>query len=256
MRKVLGILVLALCFVLPQMALADDVAAADIPVYQIEPANCIVYTDGVIPAGTAYSVIGVTYPAEGTSLGDYFVTNAPIQWGHVSYQNGKMGLIVMNPNVILSQRTYTEMEAVAAEARHKLNGSSYAFTPWGYETSAPTMQTALVICHNLTIRETPDTRAKGLVYLSYGDTITCTGNQHPGWLEATANGQTGWVRREFLLLSPQYITFEKETPVLAWPSPDAPWVGLLDAGTSSPILGEYNGYTVISLRGASGFVVK
>lgn len=250
------LLLLLLCLMLPAAALAEFVATQDIQVYQIEPANCIVYSDGVIPAGAAYTVIGVTYPAEGTSLGDYFVTSAPIQWGHVSYQDNKMGLIVMNPDVILQQRTYSELEAVAAEARHRLNGCSYPFTPWGYEDAAPATETALVICHNLTIREQPDTRAKGLVYLSYGDTITCTGNRHPGWLEATANGQTGWVRREFLLLSPQYITFETETPVLAWPSPDAPWVGLLDAGTTSPVLGEYNGYTVISLRGASGFVAK
>lgn len=249
------LLLLLLCLMLPAAALADFTATQDVQVYQIEIANGEVYTDDVISAGSVYSIIGFTYPEEGTALADYFVTSAPIQWGHVSYQGGsREGLIVLNPNVILRQRTYTEVEAAAAEARHRRYGCAYPFTPWHHDGAARPMETALVICHNLTIRERPDTRANGLVYLSYGDTITCTGNRHPGWLEATANGKTGWVREEFLLLSPQYVTFAVETPVLAWPSPDAPWVGLLDAGTTSPVMGEYAGYTVISLRGASGFI--
>ena len=90
--------------------------------------------------------------------------------------------------------------------------------------------------------------------LPYGTTLTCTGEKHPGWLEVTAAEQTGWVREEFLLLNPSYLTFAEETPVLAWPSAEASWIGLLSAGTSAPVLGEVDGYIVISLRGASGFV--
>lgn len=248
-------LLLLLCLMLPVAALADQVAAQDIPVYQIEPANGFVYTDGVLPAGTAYSVTGVTDPEAGTALADYFITSAPIQWGQfVTSDGSRTGLMVMNPNVIIGERTYTELEAAEAEERFRAYGNSYVFTPPDDAALAHPLETALVLCQSLTLREQPDVSGTALTSLPYGTLLTCTGEMHPGWLEVTADGQTGWVREEFLLLDPQTITFSAETPVLAWPSPDAPWIGLLDAGTSAPVLGKCDGYTVISLRGASGFV--
>ena len=249
------LLLLLLCLCLPLTALADVVAPVDIPVYQIEPANGFVYADGVLPAGTAYSVSEHIFPEEGTALADYFITSGPIEWGRMTTSDGiRTGLIVLNPGVILGERAYSEAEAAEAEARFAAYGDSYAFTTLDHPNAAHPMETALVLCESLTLRTQPDTAAPALTTLPYGTSLTCTSMWHPGWLEVTANGQTGWVRREFLLLDPQYVTFSAETPVLAWPSPDAPWIGLLDAGSTAPILGECGGYTVISLRGASGFV--
>ena len=248
-------LLLLLCLMLPMSALADEVAAQDIPLYQIEPANDMLYADGVIPAGTVYSVRGVAYPEEGTALADFFITSGPIQWGQVSFSfSDRTGLIVMNPGVILGERTFSEVEAAEAERRYAAYGNGYVFTSPEHDDLPHPMETALVLCESLTLRDAPQTSANALASLPYGTEITCTSSWHPGWLEATVNGQTGWVRREFVLLDPQYVTFNAETPVLAWPSPDAPWIGLLDAGTKAAVMGEYGGYTVISLRGASGFV--
>lgn len=250
------LLLMALCLFLPAAALADDVAPVDIPVYQIEPSNGFVYTDGVLPAGTAYSVSESVVPEAGTALADYFITSGPIEWGRFTTSDGRRtGLIVMNPSVILGERVFSsEAEAAEAERRYAAYGAAYAFSTPDHSDTAHPMETALVLCESLTLRTLPDTFASALASLPYGTTLTCTGVWHPGWLEVTANGQTGWVRREFLLLDPQYLTLAAETPVLAWPSQDAPWVGLLDAGASVPVLGECDGYTVISLRGASGFV--
>lgn len=248
-------LLLILCLCLPLTALADDVAPVDIPVYQIEPANGFLYSDGVLPAGMAYSVSEHVFPETGTALADFFITSGPIEWGRMTTSDGSWtGLIVLNPGVILGQRAYTEAEAAEAEARYAAYGDSYAFTALDHSGTAHPMETALVLCESLTLRALPDTSAQALASLPYGASLTCTGVWHPGWLEVTAAGQTGWVRREFLLLDPQYITFSANTPVLAWPSPDAPWIGLMDAGACAPILGEWGGYTVVSLRGASGFV--
>ena len=251
-----GLLALLLLYLmLPAIAMADQVAAQDIPVYQIEPANGFVYTDGVIPAGTAYSITGVTYPEPGTALADYFVTSETIVWGRFVLSDGsRTGLIVMNPGVILYEQTYTELEAAEAEARFRAYGNNYTFTPLEDEDLVHPGEAALVLCQSLTLRDQPLTTASALMSLPYGTVLTCTGVRHPGWLEVTADGQTGWVREEFLLLDPQYVTFSAETPVLAWPSSDAPWIGLLDAGSAVPVLGEWDEYTIISLRGASGFV--
>lgn len=250
-------LLLLLCLMLPMAALADQVAAQDIPVYQIEPSNGFVYTDGAIPAGTAYSVIGVTYPEPGTALADYFVTSGSIVWGRFVLSDGsRTGLIVMNPGVILGEQTYTELEAVEAEARFRAYGNNYTFTPLEDDDQVRPSETALVLCQSLTLWERPDVTSTAMASLPYESVLTCTGNWYPGWLEVIADGQTGWVREEFLLLDPTYITFAVETPVLAWPSSDAPWIGLLDAGSAVPVLGEWDEYMIISLRGASGFVAQ
>lgn len=244
-------LLMLLCWMLPIAALADAVAMEDIPLYNIEPSNGLLYTDGVLPAGTPYSLRGHTFPEAGTALADYFVTSGPIEWGQIAWDHGRIALIVLNPDVILGVRAYSEVEAAEAERRFAAYGDAYAFEPF---ERAYAGEAALVLCERLTLRAEPRVSAAADVSLAYGAQLTCTGNWQPGWLEVVADGQTGWVREAFLLLDPQYITFQAETPVLAWPAVDAPWVGLLEAGASAPILGERDGYTVISLRGASGFV--
>ena len=256
MKKFLGILALALCFVLPRAALADDVAAWDIPVYQIEPANGLLYTDGVLSEGTAYRLMEHVVPEPGTALADYFITSGPIEWGRfITPDGGRTGLIVLNPGVILDERSFSsEAEAAEAERRYADYGDAYIFLPMDQEDAIHQGDAALVLCESLTMRAQPEVSATALASLPYGTTLMCTGVWQPGWLEVTAEEQTGWVREEFLLLNPRFITFAGETPVLAWPSPDAPWIGLLSAGASAPIIGECDGYTVISLRGASGFV--
>lgn len=57
-----------------------------------------------------------------------------------------------------------------------------------------------------------------------------------------------------MLVNPSYFHPEGETPVYAAPSVDSKRIGLISEGASYPIIGEYNGFLVISLRGASGFV--
>ena len=76
-----------------------------------------------------------------------------------------------------------------------------------------------------------------------------------GWFTVELNGQTGYVRSEYLLYDCRWYTAVSATPVYAYPSPDAPRVALLDKNSAYPIIAEYNGYLVISLRGASGFVL-
>ena len=55
-------------------------------------------------------------------------------------------------------------------------------------------------------------------------------------------------------MNPTYFTPNEETPVYAMSSSGSKRVGLIDSGESYPVIGLYNGFLVISLRGASGFV--
>ena len=158
---------------------------------------------------------------------------------------------MLNPAVIIAERVFNEAEGAEAERRYAAYGNAY---PFQAADEVYPGEPGLVLCESLTLRAEPQVSAAACASLPYGTELTCTGGWQPGWLEVRANEQTGWVRESFVLLNPEYLTLAAETPVLAWPAPDAPWVGLLDAGVSVPKLGECGGYTVISLRGASGFV--
>ena len=52
------------------------------------------------------------------------------------------------------------------------------------------------------------------------------------------------------------LTPDGETPVYAIPSSSSKRIGLIRSETSYPIIEEFNDFFAISLRGASGFVVK
>ena len=123
-------LTMLLCLMLPAAALADT-AAEDMLIYQVEPANGMVYADWLLPAGSEYCLIARCFPEEGTALADFFVTTGPISWGRIVWGEGDTGLIVLNPEVVVGERTYTELEAAEAERRYAAYGNAYRFEPIG-----------------------------------------------------------------------------------------------------------------------------
>lgn len=122
-------------------------------------------------------------------------------------------------------------------------------------------RTAQVLCESLSLRLSPGFGAKVVASLGWNTTLLPEGEAVDGWQLVTAVAQdgslgaTGYVRSEYLLYDCRWYTAVSATPVYAYPSPDAPRVALLDKNSAYPIIAEYNGYLVISLRGASGFVL-
>lgn len=258
MKRCLPLLVIALTLlVLP--ALADKVAALDIPVYQVVNETGDVYTSGQIVKGDVYTILGECTPPQGTPLADFFIASTPITWGQVEYDylnndGKKTGLIVLNPGVIIGKRQYTETEAAQAEERAIAFGNRYEF-------SAPSCRVhpndeLLVLCESLSLREAPASSAAVKASLPYGTVLQATSDTHPGWLGVRCGDITGWAREEYLLVSPDYLSLTAETPVYAAPAPDAPRVALLDPGTRCPIISQWDDDVVISLRGASRWIKK
>lgn len=257
MKRLFALLLMLSLALFSLPARADKVAAADIPIYQVVEETGDVYTSGHISAGDVYTIRGECIPPEGTALADFYITSAPIHWGQVEYnylngQEKRTGLIVLNPDVILCQRQYTEIESAEADARYIAFGNRYEFT--AADSHVHPQAELLVLCESLSLREAPDSSAAVKATLAYGTAVQATGETHPGWLCVSHGGMTGWVREDYLLPSPAYLDLSAETPVYAYPAPDAPRIALLDAGTRCPIIAKLDGWTVISLRGASGWM--
>ncbi len=209
------------------LALADG-APYDRPVYDSDENGVITQVDWLY-AEESYEILDRMAPLPGTAWDNAFDTVGQIQLYKVAYtRNGQeyTGWIMQNPEVLVE--------------------------------NAHIADSAFVLCESLSMRAEASTSAQVVCTLTYGDTFAVTGQSNE-WLRASytlADGSSlsGWVRGEYVLLDPQYFTSSGETPVYAYPGQDAPRVGLLSDGQRQPIIAYLEGYTVISLRGASGFV--
>lgn len=188
---------------------------------------------GTVMSDADYTVLERMLPLPGTPWETVLATNGQIEWEKIAYrQDGeeKTGWIVGNPGVLADvQLTGSEADAVPG----------------------------FVLCQSLTMRESASASAKAVYTLVYGDTVDILA-QDGVWTQVSAQAGaqrvTGWVRGEYLLTDPAQYVSAGETAVYAYPGEGAPRVGLLADGETHPVIARLDGYIVISLRGASGFV--
>ncbi len=117
---------------------------------------------------------------------------------------------------------------------------------------------SVVLCEKLTLREKPDASSKVVLTLDYGD-LPIVMEQENGWaycaVDDTVDALLGWVNVDYLAVDPAWYRTESKTAVYAWNDAAAPKVALLDANTRLPILKEAGDWLVVSLRGATGWIV-
>ena len=116
---------------------------------------------------------------------------------------------------------------------------------------------AVVLCQSLTVRAERDTSAKAVATLHAGDMFatTCVVDGWRDCFRSEEGGRTGWVRAEYVVCNPSWYVAEQATPVYAWGEENDCRVGLLDPGERYPILKTDEGWLVIGLRGASGWIL-
>ena len=119
---------------------------------------------------------------------------------------------------------------------------------------------AVVLCESLTVRREPSTDSAAVMTLKYGS-LFAVQKQQNGWADCFVSddvdaGQTGWVRSDYIAIDPAWYRTEAATPVYAWNDTSAPKVALLDTDTRLPILKEEGQWLVVSLRGATGGILK
>ena len=119
---------------------------------------------------------------------------------------------------------------------------------------------AVVLCENLTIREQPSASTRAVQVLHYGDRIIVQTQQN-GWVDCfigddVNGGREGWVNADYIVIDPAWYRATEMTPVYAWNDTAALKVGLLDPGTTLPILKDTGDWLIVSLRGATGWIRK
>ena len=120
---------------------------------------------------------------------------------------------------------------------------------------------AVVLSERVSVREMPDTRAKVLQRLSYG-TVFFTQNVENGWCDCnegesadfSANPLQGYVLEDYVLVDPMYYVTEASTVVYATNDIKAKKVAMLAKDTSLPIIQGEDGWLLVSLRGAAGWI--
>lgn len=118
---------------------------------------------------------------------------------------------------------------------------------------------AVVISKSVSVRQTPNTNAKVVTKLSFGDhlAVMSLGN---GWCEvylSETEGLTGYVLEDFIMIDPAYIRMEESTNVYAWQATDAKRVGQLSRDENYyPIIRMEGNWLLISLRGAAGWILR
>ena len=126
---------------------------------------------------------------------------------------------------------------------------------------------AVVLCEELTLRAKPVSSSKTVRTLHYGDLPIVVGADQPdGALEKNGfvyctlgdaeDAPCGWINADYIMINPAWYVTEKSTAVYAWNDTAAPKVALLDKGTRLPILKEEDGWYLVSLRGAVGWIRK
>lgn len=225
--KRMGLLALLVLLAAASVALGDG-APYEITVY--DEADGVIAAVDTIVSDEDYDVLDRMLPLPGTPWATLLKTSGQIEWQKIAYEKdgaARTGFIVGNPGVLA-------------------DGDEQDEAPEGF-----------VLCATLTLRESASASARAVRTLEYGATVRIL-DRDGDWMRVSAqeggDAQTGWVRADYVLVDPAMYTSAGETAVYAYPGEDAPRVALLDGGETHPVIARLDGYTVISLRGASGFI--
>lgn len=120
---------------------------------------------------------------------------------------------------------------------------------------------AVVLCEELTVRETPSVSSGVVQILPHGSRINLPYGWEvnpDGWaycvLGDSEDAEAGWVKADYILIDPAWYRTGRNTPVYAWNETSAPKVALLDRGVTLPIVKEEGNWLIVSLRGAVGWI--
>lgn len=115
-----------------------------------------------------------------------------------------------------------------------------------------------VISKNASVWREPKTNSKRLASISHGQSLRCvtydgyTAEQSNGFYAVEYNGQIGWINKDYVVLSTLEIVLqESNVPAYIAPDTSSKKVGSLSRGTRYRVIGFYDNYYIVNLRGAA-----
>lgn len=141
----------------------------------------------------------------------------------------------------------------------------------GYETGDHWDQTytgtggiavAEVISKSVTLRDKPSPSGKTIVSIPTESYLMVLEEVDESWIKVSwqedkGKTYTGYIRSAYVVINPEYITLRKSnTPAYSVPSRNGKLLGSLAKMTRLRVIGEWDDYYVVFLRGGSAFIHK
>ena len=119
---------------------------------------------------------------------------------------------------------------------------------------------AVVMLNDLPVYAAPDASSKVLMTLETGRHVIVL-EQADGWAKFTLSDSVdetfeGWADADSLLIDNAWYFTGEETLVYAWNDTEAPVFEIFEEGTLLPILKDDGEWLVVSLNGASAWILK
>lgn len=125
------------------------------------------------------------------------------------------------------------------------------------------VQRGYVLCNTLTMRLEPSESAAALCALDYGAKlyVYLPNDNNDEWyhvvyMPENAEHAEGYLKGAYVLLDPEWYAPTVNTPIYAYPTEDAKRVALMPRGKRVAIIYKTDEYYIVSLRGASGYILK
>ena len=138
-----------------------------------------------------------------------------------------------------------------------------------YGSSAPLMTN-----DSVNVRLTPGTDGDVLITLDKGATVTVTGETN-NWFKVDVSGNTGYIRKDFLVYpdtvsqtdqnaettntagtSSGTMTASADVNIRTAPDTNSEVIGSLGVGQSITVIGEQDGWAIVSVDGQTGYVAR
>lgn len=110
-----------------------------------------------------------------------------------------------------------------------------------------------VIAKQITLRATAKSNGKTLGSIKNGAEVTILDEDFDGWYHVRHDGKEGYVMAQYVVKNPEHITTLSSTLVYAFPNSEK-CVGQLSSYTRLTVIDIHEGYYVVNLRQASGFI--
>lgn len=194
----------------------------------------------------------------GTIVGD-----GVILYGNPVTTSPHVGMLSNGKQVLAVRQTPDWVQVYALEDGQVgwVTTSQVSFAAPAAFSSATAYFPAIVISKSISLRVEPNVRSERITTLPNATLLNVLEDQGHwlyvyAWsLEEKAYVQ-GWLKSDFVVRNPRFVTTHKATFVYAIPDRGGKKVGEVISGTQLVIIGEYGNYWVVNLRSASGFIHK